>query len=79
MALRQRHEDGPLPTCEDDYYNQPDEAWGEAYEILLGGCDFPPSLEAFEHGLEVTRARARAPISVQQYAYLCANYYQRKV
>jgi hypothetical protein len=75
---RSTRDDGPQPTCEDDYYAQPDEAWAEAYEILRDGCEFPPSFESFEHGLEATLARARAPISVQQYANQLATYYQRK-
>jgi hypothetical protein len=75
---RRRGVQEPLPTCEDDYYAQEDPAWGEAYEILRDRCEGPPSFEQFEHGLEMTRARARAAISVQQYAYRLGAYYQRR-
>lgn len=65
------------PTNEDDFLNRRDGAWGKAWDILLEGCEIPPSMEGFDHGLELTRSRSRAPISVQQYARTLSDNYQR--
>lgn len=61
----------------DDFHGQRDTAWGQAWEILVEGCEIPPSFEAFKYGLEYTRTRSRAPITVQQYARTLADTYQR--
>lgn len=61
----------------DDYLNERDGMWANAWDILLEGCEIPPSLEGFKHGLELVRGRSRAPISVQQYARTLSDNYQR--
>lgn len=65
-----------LRTSADDYYGE-DIAYAKAWDILTENCDFPPSLEVFNYGLELTRLRSRAPISVQQYARTLSDSYQR--
>lgn len=48
-----------------------------AREILMEGCEVPPSLETFQEGLAFTRRRARYPLSVQQYARIVVEKYKR--
>lgn len=64
-------------TAADDFFDrwgvQGDDAWG----ILADGCDVPPSLEVFEHGLEMARDRSHTPIAVQRYARTIVDSYKR--
>lgn len=63
-------------TSADDYFDR----WGTegdaALAILASGCDIPPSLEVFEHGLEAARSRAKAPIDIRRYARVVADSYR---
>jgi hypothetical protein len=47
-----------------------------AYEILARGCDFPPSLEQFEHELLVARRRQQS-ITVDGLARRLSDSYHR--
>lgn len=51
--------------------------WDGVWDILVTGCEVPPSLEGFEHGLEQARTNTRKPLSIQKYARALADNYQR--
>lgn len=62
-------------TSADDYFDR----WGNEGDnafAILAGCEFPPSLEVFEHGLEQARSRAKAPIDIRRYARVVADSYR---
>lgn len=52
----------------DDYFDRWHEDGDEAFGILQDGLQVPPSVEVFEHGLELKRAKIRQPLKVQWYA-----------
>lgn len=43
-----------MKTCADDF-GAKGEAYRQARRILEAGCDYPPSLEVFEHEMEQRR------------------------
>lgn len=46
--------------------------YAEAWEIVAGGCEVPPSIETFLYGF------ARSPaVTPQQYAHLVVDAYRR--
>lgn len=61
----------------DDFFDRWHEDGDAAFQILQDECEVPPSLEVFEHGLEVARERSHLPIDVRQYARFTADTYQR--
>lgn len=61
----------------DDFYDRWHEAGDEAFGILQDGCEYPPSLEVFEHSLEVARRRSKLAIPVVNHARLISDTYQR--
>lgn len=63
-------------TNADDYYDRWADDGDRALTILADGCDFPPSLEVFEHGLELVRERAHGPIEAARYARALADSYE---
>ena len=64
-------------SVEDDYFDR----WGvegdQAFAILCDECEFVPSLEVFEYGLEIARARTQFPVPVQRYARIVADAYMQ--
>lgn len=66
-----------MRTNGDDFCRQRDRAWTEAFDILVDGCEIPPSFELFQHGLEQTREKAAQPVTVQAYARYVVESYHR--
>lgn len=60
----------------DDFYDKWHEDGDRAFAILQDGCEFPPSLEVFEHELEAKRKRG-APLTVLNHARYLVDNYQR--
>lgn len=61
----------------DDFFDKWGETGDKAFAILQDGCEFPPSLEVFEHGLEAARSRSGVPVHVLQHARFVAENYRR--
>lgn len=50
--------------------------WDEAWQILLDGCEVPPSYEVFAHGLREATRSGRS-VTPNHYATLLAREYRR--
>ena len=61
----------------DDFFDRWHEDGDEAFAILQDGCEVPPSLEVFEHGLEKIRERSQFPVALNHYARRLADEYMR--
>jgi len=65
-------------TNADDYYDRWADDGDNALQILDEEFLSPPSLEVFEHGLELVRKRAKGPIGLARYARALVDGYETR-